>query len=105
MEWVYSKDAARGTVLALRAKDLGSRIFNITMGTLTEPAEMAAAITNAVPDAKVRFETSPASALALTNASKVSNLQKAKDVLGYEPEFGLDRAIADMAAFMRKYPS
>ena len=34
MEWVYSKDAARGTVMALDAKDLGSRVFNITMGSL-----------------------------------------------------------------------
>ena len=41
MEWVYSKDAARSTVLALDAKDLGSGIFNITMGRLTTPAEMA----------------------------------------------------------------
>ena len=32
MEWVYSKDAARATVMALDAKDLGSRIFNVTMG-------------------------------------------------------------------------
>src|SRR6188474_1100939 len=31
MEWVYSKDAANGTVLALRAKQLGTRIFNVTM--------------------------------------------------------------------------
>src|ERR1051325_3665917 len=44
MEWVYSKDAARGTVLALEAKDLGNRVFNITMGAMTTPAEMAGAI-------------------------------------------------------------
>jgi nucleoside-diphosphate-sugar epimerase len=35
MEWVYSKDATRGTVMALDAKDLGSRVFNITMGSVT----------------------------------------------------------------------
>jgi hypothetical protein len=28
MEWVYSKDAARGTVMALDAKDFGSGVFN-----------------------------------------------------------------------------
>jgi hypothetical protein len=37
MEWVYSKDAGRGTVMALDAKDLGRRVFNITMGSLTTP--------------------------------------------------------------------
>ena len=35
MEWVYAKDAAQGTVLALQAKDLRSRVFNITMGKVT----------------------------------------------------------------------
>ena len=56
MEWVYSKDAARGTVLALDAKDLGSGIFNITMGALTTPGEMAEAIGAVVPGAKVKFD-------------------------------------------------
>ena len=41
MEWVYSKDAARGTVMALDAKDLGTGVFNITMGAMTTPSEMA----------------------------------------------------------------
>src|ERR1700752_571133 len=40
MEWVYSKDAARGTVMALDAKELGSRVFNVTMGAMTAPGEM-----------------------------------------------------------------
>jgi nucleoside-diphosphate-sugar epimerase len=44
MEWVYSKDAARGTVMALDAKDLGPSVFNITMGSLTTPNEMASAL-------------------------------------------------------------
>src|SRR5262245_42342977 len=44
MEWVYSKDAARGTVMALDAKDLGNRVFNITMGAVATPGEMASAI-------------------------------------------------------------
>ena len=56
MEWVYSKDAAGGTVLALEAKDLGNRVFNITMGSLTTPSDMATAFAAAVPGAKVRFE-------------------------------------------------
>ena len=38
MGWVYSKDAARGTVMALDAKDLGPAYLNITMGALTSRA-------------------------------------------------------------------
>jgi nucleoside-diphosphate-sugar epimerase len=105
MEWVYSKDAARGTVLALRAKDLGSRIFNITMGSLTQPADMAEAIKRAVPQAKVKFETPPATALSLPTARQLSNPAKAKVVLGYIPQFGLDDAVGDMAEWMRANPA
>jgi nucleoside-diphosphate-sugar epimerase len=49
MEWVYSKDAARGTVMAFDTKDLGSGIFNITMGSVTTLSEMAAAFGAVVP--------------------------------------------------------
>ena len=59
MEWVYSKDAARGTVMALDAKDLGTGVFNITMGAMTTPGEMAEAIGAVVPGAKVKFEAPP----------------------------------------------
>ncbi len=58
MEWVYSKDAARGTVMALDAEDLGRRVFDITMGSLTTPNEMASALQAAVPDAKEVRQTS-----------------------------------------------
>ena len=46
MEWVYSKDAARGTVMALDAQDLGRRVFNITLAALmdVEVAEVSAVL-------------------------------------------------------------
>src|SRR4029079_6353885 len=56
MEWVYSKDAARGTVMALDAKDLGKGVFNLTMGRLTTPSEMAEAISTAIPGANAKVE-------------------------------------------------
>lgn len=105
MEWVYSIDAARGTVLALRAKNLGSRIFNITMGSLTTPHDMGKAIAKAVPGAKLKIETPPAAELALPNARKLSNPAKSRSVLGYEPAFPLDAAIADMTAFLSRHPA
>ena len=80
MEWVYSKDAARATVLALDAKDLGNRIFNITMGRLTTPAEMAAAIEAEVPGAKVKFEAPQGTAISLANRSEHADLSRAKSI-------------------------
>jgi nucleoside-diphosphate-sugar epimerase len=103
MEWVYSKDAARGTVLALDAKDLGSGVFNITMGALTQPGEFAEAIGTVVPGAKVRFDAPASARVALTNRAEHADLSRAKKHLGYEPQFPLQAAVKDQAAWMRRY--
>jgi len=67
LEWVYSKDAARATVMALDAKDLGSGVFNVTMGAITTPDEMAAAIQSAAPGAKIKFDTPAGTGVSLSN--------------------------------------
>ena len=67
MEWVYSKDAARGTVMALDAKISAAGVFNITMGAMTTPAEMAEAIQAVVPGAKAKFEAPAGTGVSLSN--------------------------------------
>src|SRR5262245_33216796 len=89
MEWVYYKDAARGTVLALDAKDLGNRVFNMTMGSVTTPSEMAAAIAAVVPGAKVKFDAPAGTAVALSNRDTAADLGRAERYLGYQPELTL----------------
>jgi nucleoside-diphosphate-sugar epimerase len=103
MEWVYSKDAARGTVLALDAKDLGSGVFNITMGALTQPGELAAAIGVVVPGAKVKFDAPPSARIALSNREAHADLSRAKRHLGYEPQFPLQAAVKDQAEWMMRH--
>jgi nucleoside-diphosphate-sugar epimerase len=103
MEWVYSKDAARGTVLALDAKDLGSGIFNITMGRLATPTEMAAAIQAVAPGAKVKFDAPASAAVALTNRAEHADLSRAKRHLGFEPQFPLQAAVQDLADWMKRH--
>lgn len=105
MEWVYSKDAARGTVLALKAKDLGNRIFNVTMGAIVTPDEMAAALAAAVPGAKARYEAPAGTGLSLSNRKASADPSRAKATLGYAPEFPIKKAIADMAEWMRQHQS
>ncbi len=104
MEWVYSKDAARGTVMALDAKELGSGVFNITMGALTTPSEFASAIADAVPGAKVTFDAPASAKIALTNRNSSADLRRAKHSLGYEPQFRLQEAVQDLADWMRRHP-
>jgi nucleoside-diphosphate-sugar epimerase len=103
MEWVYSKDAARGTVMALDAKDLGSRVFNITMGRLTTPAEMAAAIGDVIPGAKCKFEAPAGTGVSLANRAEHADLSRSKRYLGYEPQFPLQQAVQDQVEWMRRH--
>ena len=105
LEWVYSKDAAMGTVLALRASALGSRVFNITMGYVCTPEELADAIKAAVPGAKVRIETPQADAVALPQMLAGSNLRLAKDVLGFAPKYPMREAVGELAEWMSKNPA
>ncbi len=101
MEWVYVKDAAQGTVLALKADDLKSRIFNVTMGSVTAPEEFAAALKAVLPGARVRIETPAAAGAALMNMRHASDLALARAALGYAPQYGIEAAIRDMVAWHR----
>ncbi len=100
MEWVYSKDAGLGTVLALKAKELRSRIFNCTMGRLVTAEELATAIREVIPGARTRIETPPATAVSMPNMRRVSDLSLAKAALGFTPQFGLNEAVRDMAEWL-----
>ncbi|HUB97140.1 MAG TPA: NAD(P)-dependent oxidoreductase [Stellaceae bacterium] len=101
MEWVYAKDAAAGTVLALKAGSLSHRVFNITMGTLTPPQAFASALQKAVPGARVRIADPPADARSLMNMTHGSDLAVSRAELGYAPRFDIDAAVADMVAWYR----
>ncbi|MGH7091234.1 MAG: NAD-dependent epimerase/dehydratase family protein [Stellaceae bacterium] len=101
MEWVYSKDAAAGTMLALNAGTLTQRVFNITMGKATPPEEFVRALREAVPGAKVRVADPPAAGASLMDMSYGSDLGEAQRSLGYAPQFDVAGAVKDMVAWYR----
>lgn len=99
MEWVYSKDAARGTVLALQAATLPSRVFNITMGKATRAEELAAALKEVFPEVKLRHDKPLVESSA---RAKPAEIARAKKILGYEPEFPMVKAMRDYLEWSRK---
>lgn len=101
MEWVYSKDAGMGTVQALEAKELGFGVFNITMGVLAKPEDMANALKAAVPGAKVGIETPAAAAVSLPDMKAVSDLSHARNTFGFAPQYGLVEGVKDLVAWMK----
>jgi len=101
MEWVYSKDAGRGTVLALRAADLSSRVFNITMGCIVTPDEFAAALKKAIPNARLKLQKKEDVDVSMQTQRTQSDPELSKKVLGFEPEYGIDEAVADMVRWLQ----
>ena len=104
MEWVYSKDAGRGTVLALRAKDLGTGVFNVTMTEPTSPDEFANALRNIIPGAKIRIDTPKGTAISLPNMRRRSDPEISRTTIGYEPQFNFQTALQDMHEWMKANP-
>ena len=102
MEWVYSKDAAMGTVQALRVKDLKSRIFNVTMGRVTTPQELSAALKAVIPGAKTRIEQPAGTGPSLQGNQHAGDLSLSREVLGYVPKFpDAEAAVRDMVEWYR----
>jgi nucleoside-diphosphate-sugar epimerase len=96
LEWVYSKDAAAGTVLALKAESLKSRVFNISMGTLTSPEDLVHAVKAVFPEAKLRIARPADGSPALSNMTRPSSLKRAREELGYAPRYPITAAVRDL---------
>lgn len=100
LEWVYTKDAAEGTVLAILAPNLQSRVFNITMGCLVSPQEFADAITEVIPGTNVRIEEPATGPSPIPDTHLASDISLANNFLGYTPKFGIIEAVRDMAEWL-----
>lgn len=100
LEWVYSKDAAAGTVLALEASSLPSRVFNLTMGTLTSPEELVRAVKAIFPQARLRIERPADGSPALSNMTRHSSPKRSKEVLGFTPRFPMTAAVRDLVDYL-----
>jgi nucleoside-diphosphate-sugar epimerase len=98
MEWVYSKDAAAATVAALSAPDLGTRVFNVTMGRVYGPADLAAAVKEVFPGADVRLPSSSSEA-----ERQPASIALAAKLLGYTPRYQAADALRDYADWWRAH--
>jgi nucleoside-diphosphate-sugar epimerase len=101
LEWVYSKDAAAATVLALQAASLGSRIFNVTMGVIVTPEAFGEALRTVFPN--VRLKTAKELvAGAFPAERKPADISLAKQVLGYAPKYDMAGAVRDYVEWVKE---
>jgi nucleoside-diphosphate-sugar epimerase len=104
MEWVYSKDAALGACLALRARGLKSRVFNIGSGQILTPEEVAATVTRVIPSARIRIEPLDPNA-PKTDVDEPLDLTRSHSELGYSPKYDLEASVRDYVSWYQAHHS
>ena len=100
-EVLYGKDAAKGTVLAILKDTFKDQLFHIGNGQLVGGDEIVAAIKRSFPgsDIDVLKGENP---MPYPESRLASDFSRSKEQLGYEPDYPIDRAVADYGATLKR---
>jgi nucleoside-diphosphate-sugar epimerase len=94
----YVKDCAIGIQLAHMAPTLEHRVYNIGAGKSTRNREMIEAIRKIVPEFQADL---PAGGNA---DNKYMDISRISSELGYKPETGPERGLAEYVEWLRSHP-
>lgn len=96
IDLLYVRDCARAIALLQTTARLEHSTYNIGSGRATSNAEVASAIMRAIPGAELPLEPGqgPHGAPAYLDVARL------RAATGFEPEYDLDRSVADYVAFL-----
>lgn len=100
-EILYGKDAAKGTVLAALKEKLKDKLFHIGNGQLVGGDEILNALKKHFPEVKITLIKGE-KPMPYPEARVPSDLSRAREQLGYEPEYLLEKALKDYAETLKK---
>lgn len=100
-ELLYGKDAAKGAVLATIKDDLKENIFHIGTGQTSTGDDILAALKRHFPDARITL-TRGARPMPYPEGRIPHDLSRARERLGFEPDYLLDKALGDYAETLKK---
>ncbi len=89
VDFTYVKDTANGFALASKSKKAVNETFNITNGNARSVLDLANAVKDAVPEAKIESRESD----FLRPKRGTLSIEKAKSMFGYEPKTSLEEGI------------
>lgn len=98
-EYTYAKDVAQGALLAC-LRDTEHDVFNISSGVVSTPLELAQALRKARPGLEVRVEAGEGEP-PIASRTVPYDIARAKQELGYQPRYDLERGIADFLATLQ----
>lgn len=100
-EILYGKDAAKGTVLAVLKDKFKDTLFHIGNGDTLSGEDIVAAVRKVYPGSNIELikGTNP---MPYPESRLASDFSRAKDQLDYEPEFTIEKAVADYGATLKR---
>jgi UDP-glucose 4-epimerase len=100
-EILYGKDAAKGTVLAVLKDKFKDSLFHIGNGVTLSGDDIVDAIKKKFPASKIELVKS-SNPMPYPESRISSDFSRAKEQLGYEPEYPIDRAVEDYGATLKR---
>jgi nucleoside-diphosphate-sugar epimerase len=100
-ELLYGKDAAKGTVLACLKENLKENIFHIGSGQMATGEDVVAALKSHFPRANITLRKGERP-MPYPEERVPNDRSRAREHLGYEPDFLLEKALGDYAETLKK---
>jgi UDP-glucose 4-epimerase len=94
-DFIYNKDSALGIYLATIAEKIPGRIYNIGSGIRLTLNDFAAVIRKRIPGADIQIGPGDNFLGMPYPPHGIYDVSRARNELGFKPEYDLDRAIAD----------
>lgn len=99
LDFTYVKDIARGFVMAALSPNGENQVLNITNGKAHTLLEYVECLKKYFP--RLTYEITERDAFRPKRGTL--SIQKAKNLIGYEPEFTLDMGIEEYVNFILQY--
>ncbi|HEY2533070.1 MAG TPA: NAD(P)-dependent oxidoreductase [Xanthobacteraceae bacterium] len=101
-DFIYNKDSALGIYLATLAEKVPSRVYNIGSGEGLTLNDFAAFIRKHIPAADITIGPGDNFLGTSYPPHGIYDVRRAKDELGFKPQYDLDRALADYIDSLRR---
>jgi UDP-glucose 4-epimerase len=100
-EILYGKDAAKATALAALKDNFKDRLFHIGNGHMVSGDDIVKAIRKKFPGSEIDIVKGD-NPMPYPESRLASDFSRAKDQLGYEPDYPIDRAVEDYGATLKR---
>ena len=100
-EILYGKDAAKGTVLAVLKDKFKDTLFHIGNGNMVSGDDIVAAVRKVFPGSNIEMVKGN-NPMPYPESRLSSDFSRAKEQLGYEPDYPIEKAVADYGATLKR---